>query len=508
MRAVNAVRRVFLVGGALVGVFALLSIGLNVVPAFADDTSGGSTSGPAADFSTWNGIADTAGVFATADTVQGSVAPTFQTLYGRLPDGLSIYSQNNMSARASVYYPGAAIVGLGPLLCLVAGIPPAPFSTVLATGFCHLPKYPLYVQADSGNPDAAVVSPAPAGGAGSPAGIGAGNADAHADLVKGVSTNGVIASYDTPQGTGSVVHVGSIESHTKQYVDAKGNLIVQAFSRLSGIDILQGLIHIDGIYTTSTSTTDGTAKAKKTQDFQIHGVTASGMPATIGANGVTINGTGQGKPLIDAANAALQSALSKSGFSVRSIGVTKNSLLNPKLCSGGEVDGLQVSGSVTLNLPPNLPQIIQQGVALGPLQINPGELANTYFMNMVLGGACTDAYAIAGSPSSDNGPPVSLSGNPLGPTSSGPAAVPAPFAPSEGLSSPGGPLSSSLIASPVRSRSSRVTTRTRRPATLAAEVLGRNVSHGLRLLYLAFTLLFLGLVLGLRPFTPARLSSR
>src|SRR5258708_32793049 len=103
-----------------------------------------------------------------------------------------------MTARASVYYPGAAIVGLGSLLCLVSGIPPEPFASALALGFCHLPKYPLYVQADGGTPDAAVVSPAPAGGSGSPAWIGAGNADPHADLVKGASTNAAIGSYDTP----------------------------------------------------------------------------------------------------------------------------------------------------------------------------------------------------------------------------------------------------------------------------------------------------------------------
>lgn len=491
LSAVKVVRRACLAAGSAL---ALLGLGLSFVPAQAEAAagsgSGPSTPAPSAEFATFSGIADAAGVFATADGQKGSIEPTYQTFYGRLADGLSEYSTNTLYARASLYYPGAAVVGLGTLLCTLG--PNSPF--------CSLPPYPLYTQADSNTPDGSVNTPAPSGGAGAPVGIGAGNADAHVDAVKGVSTNSVLSNYDTPQGSGSVVHVGSIEAHTKQFVDKKGHLVVQALARVSGIDILQGLIHINGVYAASTSTTNGIDKPTKVQDFQVQGVTVNGIPATIGSSGITIAGATSGHPALVALNNDLQAALAKSGFTVRTIGPTKNSLLDPKLCSGGEVDGLQVAGYVPVNVPPNLPTAVEQQL---------GQLSNVYYMNMVFGGACSDAYAVVAPPTSDNGiilgpPPTVVGGSSSAAASSADTsptsgAVVSPSDGSAGSSSPA--LVSGTTAAPGRQQVALPARRT----GLRAELLGRDVSHGLKLLYLALTLLFLGLVLGLRPFLPARL---
>src|SRR5206468_4558013 len=75
---------------------------------------------------------------------------------------------------------------------------------------------------------------------------------------------------------------------------------------VSGIDGLGGTIHIDSVNTKSLYTWDGRGEPHHDDQVTVGSVTAGGMPATLDQRGVTIAGANQGKPVLDAANAALQ----------------------------------------------------------------------------------------------------------------------------------------------------------------------------------------------------------
>jgi hypothetical protein len=452
-------------------------------------------------------VASAAGVFQTVDRVHGALTPAAQTVFGRLPDGFSQYSPEVLTARSSVYWPGAGIAGLGTLLCTAGAVIPPPFDTPFNLVACHFPKYPLSVQADGQTPDATEASPAPEGGAGSPVGIGAANADAHADQIKGVSTNSSIAGFDTPQGTGAVMHIGSIDTHTTQNFDPlhPSILIVHAEARLAGINILGGLVRIDSIFATSTVTTDGDKINTRQDELQIGGVTAGGVAATIGSNGISLNGSGKGNPVIDTLNSTIHSALSAAGVSIRLIGVMKppSLLENPRLCTAGEVDGLQVQAHLNVNIPPNLPPQIEQLI---------GGYSDTYFANIVLAGACTDATS-SGVTNAVVAPPVSGTG-----TSTGAGTSTVGSNTSFGSSAPSstgnagtvGNAAPSFSASPALPSTNRTGLGSGARSVsrfLEAELSSHLVTHGLTLLYLIFSLVFLALCLVLRPLVPARLPS-
>jgi hypothetical protein len=493
----RALRRLCFAGAAF---FAVSSLAATGAPAHADTAPP-----PGSNFATFGAVADAAGVFQEADKTVGFL-PTFHTIYGRLPDGQSRYASQLASARASVYFPGEAVIGLSPLLCTadlgsIFGLPPSNDKQVQAV-ICHLPPYPLFAQADLSHPDAAVNSPAPSGGAGSPVGIGAANAVAHAGL-DGTRTDAVIANYDTPQGTGAVVHVGSLEAKTGQFIDAKGLLHDEASATLSGIDILGGLIHIDGISALSSSVADGSKPTVKAQNFHVNGVTVNGIPATIGSDGISVNGSGSGKPLIDTANSLLQSALKSAGLTVRVLGPTKTSLLD-RACTGGDIDGVEILGNVTVTVPPNLGATIENLA---------GQVDGTYFMHVVLGAACTDASAFLLPPGSlstpaDTGGTGGVSAPPLSSASGSGSALGSTgtFAPSQSPASGGLGLPRQVASGPAS-----VAARPARRSTLGgleSELASHRVTRGVTALYLAFTLLAAGLCLGLLRRVPDRFAPR
>jgi hypothetical protein len=469
------------------GLFAVLA----VVP-----TSGTAHAAPATTLTqlptSFAGIAYAAGIFQTADRRTG-VSATYQTIYGRLPDGFSEYGSEVLQARASVYFPGDAVVGLGTLLCVAAG-PGTP-------GFCNVPKYPLYAQASGSTPDASVASPAPSSGVG-PIGVGAATADAHADALKGVLTNGVMSNYDTPAGSGSLVHVGSIEAHTVQSFDSKAVLTDHAYAKLSGIDIAGGLVHIDSIFVESTRQVDGRLLHSVAEDFQVNGVTAAGFPATIGPNGISIPGSGP-------ANTALQTALAGSGVTIRTLGHTSNSYLDDRGCGLGEEDGVQVSGQEAVNIPSNTPPVLLQPVApavpvpgLGPVAPSAGQVADTYFVKMVLGGACTDASAAVAPASTDQSGPVVTTPTvaPVGTTPSSTGSVSSP--PFTGQTTSPGAIGNSPTPTQIASSPSRGNGET--TVGFFQPILRGQM---LRSFYLALALLLALFAIGARSFLPARLPS-
>src|ERR1700730_14295761 len=99
------------------------------------------------------GLASTAAVQQQLDTTHG-VAAIPQSIYGRLPDGLSRYSSVGSTARASVYYPGGVVANLPVLGCQAGG----PCSGT--------PSYPYIAAANDTNPDSSVTATPPAGGSG------------------------------------------------------------------------------------------------------------------------------------------------------------------------------------------------------------------------------------------------------------------------------------------------------------------------------------------------------
>jgi hypothetical protein len=442
------------------------------------------------------GIAAASGLFQNTDRNNG-ISATIEPFYASIPDGLSVFSSDTDTARASAYYPGATVAGLGALLC-TAGAP------------CGLPSYPLIATADQSHPDAAVD---PLGGLQAPGAFSTGVVQAvvHAG-VDYVSTKATISDLQLGQMTGSAVaatrafrastgaspsstsgtallHIGSLESTTRQDFTHTATLVVHAESQLRGVDIA-GLIHIDSIDASSMYTTDGKSVHSHVDHLSVLGASAAGVPVEIGSDGVTVAGSGSGGSALDALNSALQSALSSSGLGLHVIGVTHEpGALQPSRCSAGEADGVALHAQADLNSVP------VEG--------------DVYHTDILLGGACTDATAsanrvagseennlLSGGLSAENGLPAAA--GPAAPASassslSSPSATPAPSATAPGFALGSSPnaIPSAGLASP-GSRSAGL-------AGFEGDLRSHFVTHRVSLLYLAFTLAFLGVVLGSRP---------
>lgn len=440
------------------------------------------------------GIAAASAVFQTTDRNNGLSAVS-EPLYGSFPDATSVFGSDTYNALGSIYYPGATIANLGALIC-VAGGP------------CNLPAYPLDAYADNTHPSSSVKLSSTFGGAGALVNLLGGGADATADIT-GATSNADVSSYSAgpamtaaqsgavaaflqrassltggkgagAQASGAVVRVQSMEAHTQQSFQHTATLVTHAESRASGIDVLGGMIHIDSIFATSTFQNDGQSVHRHDDNVTVSGVSVAGQPAAIDANGITIMGSGQGKAVLDTLNGALKQALTATGVQLHALGHTDGrSSLQPQRCSAGEVDGLEVLAPVNVGAAP--------------------VVGDVYHTEIVVGGACTDASAGPDRVSADNG------GNqPVGPVTG--AAPPTPLAgtalvsPSELATTPGAPAAGAVGRAPQRS-----TRRTSRRSLLESDLRGSLVTHRVVLLYLAFTLAFLAICLGVRPFLPSRL---
>jgi hypothetical protein len=449
--------------------------------------------------SVFAGLAAASGVFQNTDRNNG-LSAVVEPVHSSFPDAMSVFGSDTFTARGSVYYPGATVAGLGSLIC-VAGGP------------CNLPPYPLDAIADATHPTVSVQLPGPLGGAAAPIGLQSGKADARVGIT-GVASNALVAGYgatgaaaagagplaafarqaasllhtpgQTALATNPVVQVGSLEAHTSQSFQHTSTLVTHAESRVSGIDILGGMIHIDGIFATSTFENDGQGVHRHQDDVTVSGVSVAGQPARIDANGITITGAAVGKPVLDALNASLASALAAAGIQLHVLGrTTGRSSLFPRRCSAGEVDGLQIY------LPVNLNSVPLEG--------------DVYHTEIVLGGACTDATASAdrvGAAAADSGAGASASTPAVsGSGESGPAGLAAGSVPSNSgdLTTGSGPAAVPAAAA------SRNRSTARRAGLLEGDLRGSLVGHRIELLYLSFTLAFLAICLGVRPFLPARL---
>ena len=136
MSAVRTARRLCFGAGVLCAVLA----GATTLPAHADSSSSSGADPTAGRPGNFAGVASAAGVFQTVDRVHGALTPAAQTVFGRLPDGFSQYSPEVLTARSSVYWPGAGIAGLGTLLCTAGAVIPPPFDVPFNLVACHFPK--------------------------------------------------------------------------------------------------------------------------------------------------------------------------------------------------------------------------------------------------------------------------------------------------------------------------------------------------------------------------------
>jgi flagellar basal body rod protein FlgC len=508
-RALRWVRRSCLGGAALFGMVALLG----PTVAHADSSSGSARP------DVFSGVAAATAIHEETNGKSG-IGPTSQPFYGSFPDGLSQFSASGTLARGSTYWPGATVNGLGGLLC-VAGFTPG----------CGLPPFPLSAQTSGSPPDAHTAASQNLGGGGAPVSLAALSAAAHADQNL-VSTDAVDGGYTlgtagggsssaqagqalaaaslafrrqvaaitgSPQASasvkpaatdGAVAQVSSSESHTKQSFapNDPSTLIVHAETRLSDVDLLGGMIHVDSILTTSDYQANDHGTDKHVDHVTVHGVTAGGQPATIDQNGVTVGTTTQGGPILDAINSALQTALQASGSQVRLVGDTTN----PPQPIGGTGCGKAEADGLSLHLQADASQV---------------PAGDLYFTDLTLGSACTAATTssqLASDLGGVGGTDVGGGGSSTG--AAGSSDQGAALASSSGLpATPGTPATPGSLATSAPGRGA-THVGSRGGSGFFGEIIDQAlVAHRLDSVYLAFTLAFAGLLLGARLLLPARL---
>ncbi|HEY3702414.1 MAG TPA: hypothetical protein VGL32_09165 [Acidimicrobiales bacterium] len=504
-------RRSCLGGAALFGLVALLG----PTVAGADSASG------KAHPDVFSGVAGATAIHQETNGKAG-IGPTSEPIYGSFPDGLSQFSASGTLARGSTYWPGATVNGLGGLLC-VAGFTPG----------CGLPPFALTAQTSGSPPDTHTAVSQNLGGGGAPVSLAVLSAAAHADpnLVSTDAVNGgytlgtggggassaqagqalaaaslafrrqVAAITGGPQAAASVkpaatndaiAQVSSSESHTKQSFapNDPSTLVAHAETRLSGVDLLGGMIHVDSILTTSDYQANDHGTDKHVDHVTVHGVTAGGQPATIDQNGVTVGTATQGGPILDAINSALQSALQASGSQVHLLGDTTN----PPQPIGGTGCGKAEADGLSLHLQADASQV---------------PAGDVYFTNLTLGSACT-AATTSSQLASDLGGAAGSGGTDLGGTGSsagaGSSDQGASLADSSGLAgTPGTPATPGSLAASSGARGGTHVTRHGGSGFLGEIIDQALVTHRLDAVYLAFTLAFAGLFLGSRLLIPARL---
>jgi hypothetical protein len=273
----------------------------------------------------------------------------------------------------------------------------------------------------------------------------------------------------------SAIHVDSAVAHTKQTYDTEGALLVTADAALKGVSLAGGMVHIDSITATSTSRNDGQAITSHEEHLTLGGVTAGGSPAAIDETGVHLasNSVGAG-PLND----ALAAALGQAGISIKVLSSEGSVVPGDPKTVKSQVQGVLFHAEQYLAIP---------------------NATDTYFTTVSLGSAATVATA-----TSERGslPPAEEGG--IGGVDQGTAAIPGtPGTPASfDPGTPGTPSTPSVATN----------TRTRRPTTvlgnrsvlgqLEADLVGALISHRFEILYLSFTLAFIGVCLSSRLLVP------
>ena len=394
----------------------------------------------------------------------------YEPFYGSFADGLTTYSRDGVSARASTFWPGPTVGDPASFICQLNCI--------------SVPTYPLSVETEGNPPTVSQQASTSVGGPGQPASAQAASADAAASATSGVSSDAVTGGFSSPgaaPGTTSVstspaaparqaiaqrmamasarfdqevalllhpsvpigaaqagmtrsqaapasaavVAVRSMTASTSQRFNGS-TLLVNAQTDLSGVSLLGGIIQIGSIVTTSSSTGDGEKVHTHTDHVTVSDVTVAGVPATIDQNGITVDGQGTGSVALQSLNAALQQALAASGTQVTLVGATAHPP-QPLVGCGKSVPGGRVADGLFVHTSTNLEAVPVAG--------------DVYNGDYTLGSACTSLVAANPPGSSLAGAVTAVTGG----AGTGGASAPA-------LSSPGtsasGPAPGAALAQP------------------------------------------------------------
>jgi hypothetical protein len=422
----------------------------------------------------WRGEAAASVVLYEADR-EGGVLPLPQVIHGELIEGRSAFdSSGNQIARASIFFPGQAVIAGPNLLCgTFGGEFPEELKPVIdaCTGF----TYPLSVQADNNFPDLSTGGGVRLGDPGQQlAGNGASaRAQASDDGVRTDSVVGDLRIAPIPGGLPTSVlpipgtsvdadamRVDNATARTSHRFD-NGAFVVDAEARLNGVHIGFGLINIDSIVSHTVSRAGGTDPPKTESSVVISGVTIAGQPATIGSEGIG----GITKPVAD--------ALANLGITARVIGADSSS---EGTTTRGSANGLLVR--IDLDLSP----VTVAG--LGGRYYAIIQLANT-------GALASADGALAAEPDDSVDAPID-DGGAIPPFDSGESFV--PFAPEPGPDL--GPAPTFVPSDSGNGEQAAGGGTVTRPVSVIAD----NTADRLKLLYLSFTLAAIGvcLLMGLR----------
>lgn len=209
------------------------------------------------------------------------------------------------SSVASPAYPGATAAGAGNAISTFAPQFPAALTQML--------NYPALAQADY----PAQLSTGTSSTYSPPGASGTGVGTASANAAENGSTSSAAISQTAFATAGISVASGMAESKT---VVGASTVTASAHTGIGTVELLGGLIKIAGISSDASATSDGNT-GQQTSDFKLGAVTVAGVPASIGPNGITLEGSGPASFLVPDANQALV-ALKQAGISVHTIAPT------------------------------------------------------------------------------------------------------------------------------------------------------------------------------------------
>ena len=453
----------------------------------------------------WSGLAQATGIHQTLDSEHG-VLPVKSPFYGDAPDAESDWGNDYDNARASTYYPGPTATyavnlicdQVAPMIFAPDRIPPS-----LEPPVCNpSPTYPLSVQATATKPDVRTDTSQQLG-TGAPVTQTATSAVAHADR-NSVQSDSVITGFRSiglpslassslafrKASTGilhgpaaaaatkaqpadsDVLKVDEVTARTKQTYGGDNKLTSHAETTLKGISLLGGNIQIASLFATSTTKTDGQGFNDHDEHVTLGGVTVAGQPAAIDDTGIHISSSST--PVNKQLNQALAQLLGSSGAQLRL-------LTTGSTTTGYEAQGLLFSISEFLPIP---------------------NATDTYFMNFTLGTAGTGVTASPDRNGQDN----TEAGGIGGLSGSGGSVGSTGGSVDTGSSTPGSFSSSSSPASfssTRRGASPRVLGRRQNAIDQLGEgLIGHVIAWRFELLYLGFTLAFIGLCLSSRLLVP------
>lgn len=259
--------------------------------------------------------ANLAGIDASASATAVQVSPLTPGLVGagnvsqgNLVEADIPYASTSSStgpsaqAVASPAYPGDTAAGAGNAIATFAPQFPPQMVALLNDPVLARADYPAQVSAGTSS------TYAPPSGAG--AGVGTASADA------GDSGSEAASSISRNAFGASVVTVGSSRA-TSKTVLAASSVTGSSHSDVGTIELLGGLVKIAGITSDASASSDGNT-GQPTSDFHLGAVTVGGVAASIGPDGITLQGSGPVPTLISGANQALV-ALKQAGISVHTI---------------------------------------------------------------------------------------------------------------------------------------------------------------------------------------------